>query len=124
MPSHWLPRILLILGWFAAGLCEPASAASCKALAQQANEEGVRIPGSAAIHRVSGQGRLQFYTAPRQDCTLKGTFILPGERVTAYSTFGDFTSVMYMNPRTGNDAEGWVLSTRLQATGYGIAPAQ
>jgi hypothetical protein len=103
----------------------PVSAATdCQALDHKANEHGIRIPGDMAIHKVIGRGRLQFYSAPDVACKLPGTFILPAEMVTAYATYGKFTAVMYVNLKTKEDTEGWVLDSRLKATGYGIAPKQ
>ncbi len=55
---------------------------------------------------------------------MKGVFILPGEQVSAYILFGEFTAVMYVNRKTLVDVEGWVKTSRLEATGTGFAPKQ
>ncbi|QRN53793.1 hypothetical protein [Dyella caseinilytica] len=97
-------------------------AMDCTALDNQANEKGIRIPESNAVMVTIGTGRVQFYSGPSENCTMKGVFILPREQLTAYETYGDFTAVMYMNPKTGEDTEGWVKSSRVTFTGYGIGP--
>jgi hypothetical protein len=66
-----------------------------------------------ARRQVLGKGRLQFYSAPDETCPLRGIFILPGEPVVALQQAARFTAVHYVNPRTGGQASGWVLSERL-----------
>ena len=67
---------------------------------------------------VIGSGRLQFHSAPDGDCPMKGVFIIPKDEVTAYARTPDgWSSVMYLNPRTGNDVSGWVRSARLRTIG-------
>jgi hypothetical protein len=68
---------------------------------------------SRARRQVLGKGRLQFYSAPNETCPLRGIFILPGEPVVALQQAARFTAVHYVNPRTGGQASGWVLSERL-----------
>ena len=73
---------------------------------------------------VIGTGRLQFYSAPNAQCALKGVFIIPNDSVTTYAETKDgWSSVMYLNPRTGNDVSGSVRSDRLKATGT-LGPKQ
>jgi hypothetical protein len=103
-------------------LSTAAIAADCTTLDQQGNEKGIRVPESNAVIETIGQGRVQFYSGPDEGCAMKGTFILPHEQLTAYGTYLGFTSVMYMNPKTGNDVEGWIKSSRVKYTGYGIGP--
>ncbi|GLQ94393.1 hypothetical protein [Dyella acidisoli] len=100
----------------------PAMATDCPALDKKGNDEGIRIPGSNAVMVTIGTGRVQFYSAPSDRCEMKGIFVLPREQLTGYGTYGDFTSVMYMNPKSGVDVEGWVKSSRVKYTGYGIGP--
>lgn len=107
-----------------AGLPSAYAADDCKAIDERAALSGARIPGSEGIYRVVGQGRLQFYSAPSEACAMKGVFILPGEQVSAYILFGEFTAVMYVNRKTLVDVEGWVKTSRLEATGTGFAPKQ
>jgi len=73
---------------------------------------------------VIGTGRLQFYSAPSTQCAVKGVFIIPNDQVVTYAETKDgWSSVMYVNPRTGNDVSGWVRSERLKATGT-LGPRQ
>lgn len=67
---------------------------------------------------LTGAGRLQFHSAPDSACPMKGVFIIPKDEVIAYAQTRDgWTSVMYLNPRTGNDVSGWVRSARLRTLG-------
>lgn len=66
-----------------------------------------------AVRRTQGQGRVQFYATPNVATPLRGVFILPGESVVAVRQVPRFTAVHYVNPRTGGQAWGWVLSERL-----------
>lgn len=67
---------------------------------------------------VTGTGRLQFYSAPNLHCPVGGVFVIPNDELVAYAQTNDgWSSVMYVNPRTGNDVSGWVRSARLKATG-------
>jgi photosynthetic reaction center cytochrome c subunit len=70
-------------------------------------------PLARARRQVLGKGRLQFYSAPDETCPLRGIFILPGEPVVTLQQAARFTAVHYVNPRTGGQAQGWVLSERL-----------
>ena len=73
---------------------------------------------------VVGTGRLQFYLAPNVGCPMEGVFVIPRDRLVAYAQTNDgWSSVMYLNPRTGNDVSGWVRSARLKATGT-VGPKQ
>jgi photosynthetic reaction center cytochrome c subunit len=89
--------------------------ANCIQLALAASRAGKAIGAGAAGRLVIGTGRLQFHAAPDPACRMQGLFILPGEPVEADREVGGFTSVWYHNPRTGNDATGWVRSNRLQS---------
>ncbi len=100
------------------GAAEP----NCKAIDAQANEAGTRIPGHLAIHEVTGRGRLQFYSAPSEACVMPGIFVVPKDHLIAYVEYGGYTAVMYTNPRTEGEAQGWVRTERLRATGKGISP--
>ena len=67
---------------------------------------------------VIGAGRLQFYSAPSPDCVMEGVFVVPKDELIAYGQSNDgWSSVMYTNPRTGNNVSGWVKSSRLKTTG-------
>ena len=71
---------------------------------------------------VTGTGRLQFHSAPSTGCVMPGIFVIPKDELIAYaqSTSG-WSSVMYLNPKTGVDVSGWVRSSRLKTIGR-IAP--
>lgn len=103
---------------------QAAFAVDCAQLDAAASQAGVRIAGASSGRRVVGKGRLQFYSAPDFSCRTPGVFILPGESLDAYVEHRGFVAVLYINPKTGKDASGWVESARLRPTGYGIAPAQ
>jgi hypothetical protein len=67
---------------------------------------------------VIGAGRLQFYSAPNAGCAMAGVFLIPKDELIAYAESNDgWSSVMYSNPRNGNNVSGWVKSSRLKATG-------
>lgn len=67
---------------------------------------------------VTGTGRLQFHSAPDGAYPMKGIFIIPKDAVIAYAQTGDgWSSVMYLNPKTGNDVSGWVRLARLRTIG-------
>lgn len=73
---------------------------------------------------VIGAGRLQFYSAPDFRCPLRGVFVIPRDELVAYAATDDgWTSVMYLNPKAGDDVSGWVRSERLKATGT-VGPQQ
>lgn len=95
---------------------------SCQASNREAFHTGVSVPGCDAGRVVVGAGRLQFYSAPNLSCKMPGTFIIPGDSAVAYVEKNGFTSVMYINLKTKEDAMGWVSSSRLKRTGTGISP--
>jgi hypothetical protein len=67
---------------------------------------------------VIGKGRLQFYSAPKPGCVMPGVFVIPKDELIAYAQSNDgWTSVMYVNPKTGEGVSGWVRSSRLKTTG-------
>lgn len=67
---------------------------------------------------VTGKGRLAFYSAPKRACVMPGVFVIPKDELIAYAQSSDgWTSVMYVNPKTGESVSGWVRSSRLKTTG-------
>ena len=67
---------------------------------------------------VIGAGRLQFYSAPNANCAMAGVFVVPTDELITYAQSNDgWSSVMYSNPKTGNNISGWVKSSRLKETG-------
>lgn len=106
----------------ASALASPAASAAC-----QAPETGtgkVPIFSPPLAQTVTGTGRLQFYSAPDSHCPLKGVFVIPRDELVAYAQTRDgWSSVMYLNPKTGSDVSGWVRSARLKTTGT-VGPKQ
>ena len=94
----------------------PARAEDCKEPETGTNEVPIISPPLANV--VTGTGRLQFYSAPNERCAMNGVFVIPKDKLISYAQTDDgWTSVMYINPRTGNDVSGWVRSKRLKQTG-------
>jgi threonine synthase len=86
---------------------------NCAALDAMAGKAGVPVAASLAQRRVTGTGRLQFYTAPASTCVMPGIFILSNEKVKAYADHAGYMLVKYVNPRTGVEVTGWVQTGRL-----------
>jgi hypothetical protein len=102
---------------------EAADAApDCAQLGGLAQKREIRLSPPSA-YKVGGTGRLPFHTAPDPSCRDKKIFVIPGDRLTAYSEFQGYTSVMYLNPKSGETFNGWVESKRLEFAGT-VAPAQ
>ena len=102
----------LLLVFFGA----PAFAADCTEPKTGTNSVPIFSPPLGNV--VTGTGRLQFYSAPNAACALAGVFVIPRDFLVAYArTDSGWSSVMYVNPRTGADVSGWVRSERLKATG-------
>jgi hypothetical protein len=94
----------------------PAFADDCKE--PEAGSEHVPIFSPPLADVVTGAGRLQFYSAPNERCAMSGVFVVPKDELVAYAETDDgWSSVMYMNTRTGNTVQGWVRSARLKQTG-------
>ncbi len=110
-----MPRVRAILTAFALFLSAPAFADCKDPETGTANIPAFSPPlGEVVI----GTGRLQFYSAPNLNCLLAGVFVIPNDQLIAYAQSNDgWTSVMYVNPRTGNNVSGWVRSSRLKETG-------
>ncbi len=96
----------------------------CRALDAKANDTGDRIPGYDAGRIVIGKDRAFFHSAPDAACRIKGVFVIPGDRLIAYTEYKGWTAVMFVNLKTGTDSEGWIESSRLKADGTGISPRQ
>jgi hypothetical protein len=122
-PVHTL---VVALSALAAATCQPASAAEpvagdCRVAGDVGNASGARIADHDSAQLVKGTGRLQFYTAPDAGCVQKGVFILSGEPVNGYVAHKGYTSVMYVNPKSGRVALGWVESARLKPQTVSLA---
>jgi hypothetical protein len=100
------------------------ASADCREINDYAIKNGIYVPSDDSERQVIGKGRLRFYSAPDKRCDIAGIFILPRELVDAYAEYKDFTSVVYVNVKTGASVMGWVKSDRLKPTGLGIAPSQ
>lgn len=74
-------------------------------------DNNFRPPVSAVV---AGSGRAYFYTAPAPECIARRVFIVPGDTVTVYKPYKGWYQVMYLNPKTGDDFEGWVQEDRLR----------
>jgi hypothetical protein len=93
-----------------------ADQASCTDISKQAESEQAFL-NPPASNKVIGEGRLYFYTAPNNGCRSKDIFVVPGDELITYTEFKGWYSVMYVNPKTGKDYDGWVRSERLKMTG-------
>lgn len=104
--------------------CSPAFAdqAACDKILKKAEQDEVTL-SPVSSYKVTGSGRLHFHTAPTADCVNKDVFVVPGDRLIAYSEYKGWFSVMYMNFKTGKERSGWVESKRLKLAGT-MAPKQ
>ncbi|MBD2801529.1 hypothetical protein ID854_13960 [Xenorhabdus sp. M] len=84
--------------------------------------EAELINASTSGYKVIGKGRAYFYTSPNVNCKNDNVFIIKNDLVNAYSVYGDFTSIMYLD-KNQNLIQGWVQSSRLIPTGTGIGPS-
>jgi hypothetical protein len=113
-----LQKIMLV-GFAATHLnivATPALAEDCKEPKTGTKDVPIFSPPLANV--VTGAGRLQFYSAPNERCTMSGVFVIPKDELVAYAETDDgWLQVMYMNPPTGNIVSGWVRSARLKQTG-------
>jgi hypothetical protein len=114
-PALFIPLVFLLYSPFAMS----GTSEACSKVAELAAQDKAKIPGYISGRKVIGKGRLYFYTAPDTKCRMKNTFVIPHDRVEAYSDYGDFTQIVYWDAK-GNDVEGWVPSNRLAETGTGI----
>jgi hypothetical protein len=88
-------------------------ASDCAALAEAAGTGSSSIDSGERTYKVSGQGRLQFLSAPSPACHQPGIFVIPGDTVRASRRFDSYSYVQYVNPKSGKTARGWVTSSRL-----------
>jgi hypothetical protein len=112
-------RKIMLVGIVAALLniqAAPALAEDCKEPETGTNAVPIFSPPLANV--VTGAGRLQFYSAPSEHCSMSGVFVIPRDELVAYAATDDgWSQVMYMNLRTGDSVSGWVRSARLKQTG-------
>lgn len=117
-------KLAVLMSLFVASAAVARDDASCKQLSEDGYQSGAMIPGHLAIYEVVGEGRLQFYSAPDRGCKIPGVFVVPRDRLTAYVEYNGYTAVLYIGDKKGEEPLGWVLSSRLRATGTGISPKQ
>jgi hypothetical protein len=99
-----------------AAISPSAHAEDCREPKTGTNDVPTFSPPLANV--VIGTGRLQFYSAPSLRCPIDGVFVIPRDELIAYAETSDgWSSVMYLNPRTGDSVSGWVRSARLKQTG-------
>ncbi|WP_269502061.1 hypothetical protein [Burkholderia sp. IMCC1007] len=95
---------------------QPKGAVDCRQLdeATSGPDDNFRPPASGTV---IGVGRAYFYSAPDAQCIKKRIFVIPGDSVTVYKPHGRWYNVMYVNGKTGSDAEGWVEQDRVRLGG-------
>ena len=108
---------LIILTW----ALPLAAQQNCPVLNQQAEQQKAYL-NPPSTFAVIGKGRLYFHTAPNEHCRSRDIFVIPGDELIAYTEYQGWYSVMYSNPRSGQDFHGWVRSERLTMRGT-IRPA-
>lgn len=67
-------------------------------------------------YEVAGTGRLYFHNAPNEKCINKNIFVIPGDNLSAYQEFGEWSQVMFVS-KTGEMTSGWVITKRLKFIG-------
>jgi len=119
-------RLLAFTICFAAllGLFDTPSRADAVCREPETGSKEAPMVSPPTLNVVTGARRLQFYSAPKLGCSMKGIFVIPRDELIVYARTGDgWSSVMYMNPRTTDSVSGWVRSERLKQTGT-VAPKQ
>jgi len=112
-----------LLGVFLICCLSTASANDeCKKLDIKFTTDGTIFDNTDNIYKVGGEGRLQFYSAPDKECSIKGVFVVPGDKLYAYVEYGGYYSVMFID-RNGEQVTGWVEKTRLIDTHTGVGPS-
>jgi len=100
----------------------PVLSADCTTLNKQAQEKELRR-WPLSSYRVTGAGRLHFHSAPDAACRDAKLFVIPGDKLTVYTEYQGYVSVMYLNPKSGDDFMGWVEAKRLEFVGT-LAPGR
>jgi hypothetical protein len=89
---------------------------SCKEAHAGTKSAPLFSPPLASV--VTGTRRVQFYSAPNLHCPINGLFVIPKDELVTYAQTRDgWSSVTYANPKTGDNASGWVRSAKLKSTG-------
>ena len=93
--------------------CEAAQVTAASRWTPGAAGQGGRV--------VTGSGRAWFHTAPLDECRLPALFVIPGDVLTVLHVHGNFADVVYRNPRTGREANGWLRLDRLAPAAAPVA---
>ena len=93
-----------------------ADQGECDRILKQAEKEQAFF-SPVEGYKVIGKGRLYFYSAPDKNCRTKDVFVIPNDDLIAYTEYKGWYSVMYVNPKTGDDYAGWVEPERLKSIG-------
>ena len=118
-PSSALSLIVLFTALFGA---VPTFAMDCHARELEAGRLQVLVPSGESGRQIIGKVPASMYSAPDASCISKVNALRPGVTVIAYSEYNGFTSVLYINLKTGDELDGWVVTARLRETGTGIGP--
>ncbi|VWD02292.1 hypothetical protein BLA17378_05325 [Burkholderia aenigmatica] len=54
---------------------------------------------------------------------MKGVFVVPGDQVTAYTSYNGFASVQYVNMKNGNIVLGWIAENRIKTSRFTSSPS-
>src|SRR5689334_9722188 len=110
-PGARVRKILMTLAVLFAAFQSGTSAADATCQEPATGTKAIPALSPPLSEVVIGAGRLQFYSAPNATCAMPGVFVIPKDELIAYAQSNDgWTSVMYVNPRTGNTVSGWVRS--------------
>jgi hypothetical protein len=93
-----------------------AAQLTCQQITEQAEQQQALF-NPPSSYAVIGKGRLYFHTAPDNSCRSRDVFVITGDELIAYTEYQGWYSVMYINPRSGQDFHGWVRPERLTMRG-------
>ncbi len=93
-----------------------AAQTTCQQISQLAEQQQALF-NPPASYAVNSKGRLYFHTAPDNSCRSREVFVIAGDELIAYTEYQGWYSVMYINPRSGQDFHGWVRPERLTMRG-------
>jgi len=111
-----LQATVLVMILLTAASASSADQSICNRLSKQAENEQVHFSPIEG-YKVIGDGKLYFHSAPDAKCRTKDVFVIPKDHLIGYSEYNGWYSVMYVNPKTGEEFEGWVESKKLESTG-------
>ncbi len=115
-------RLVLSLSLFLAVANSAFGSVDCQSLSKEASKKSAAFHPPES-HLVHGSGRLYFFSAPNPLCKKPAIFVIQGDQLVVYSEQGNWYQVMYLNPKTLSDYEGWVEKTRLKYQGT-VGPKQ